>query len=332
MNKRTTISDIAEYLGINKSTVSRALNNPGRVSAEVHAKVQEACKVLHYIPNVAAKTLASSSSRSIVLIVPSFTNSVFSEIISTAKKKCEDSGYNLLIGDSTYTLMGEEKVIENFLQHNVDGFILTETNHSSKSRTLIKNAGLPVIEIMDVLDNPTFNANFGVDQIAAATELTEYLINKGRKNIAFCSTWLDRRAQLRKEAWEATMEKHGLEKHRFINIKERTSFHNGAQAIVEILSNWPETEAVFFVNDDLAAGAIMECQRLEVKVGDELDIVGFNDLDFAEVITPRLTTIRTPRLQMAALAVESVIALIEGKSLDSSQKVLPHELMIRESA
>ncbi|WP_413282496.1 LacI family DNA-binding transcriptional regulator [Vibrio sp. MA40-2] len=332
MNKRTTIADVAEYLGINKSTVSRALNNPKRVSSELHSKVIDACSVLNYIPNVAAKTLASSSSKSIVLVIPSFTNSVFSEIISATKSRCEKFEYNLLIGDSSYTKLGEEKVVENFLSRNVDGFIFTETEHSLATHDMLKKTNIPAIEIMDSLEKPNFNANFGVDQIGAATALTEYLVAKGRKKIAFCSTWLDKRALLRKTAWETVLEKHGMENHRFINTKERTSFHNGADAISDILSQWPDTDAVFFVNDDMAAGAIMQCHRHDIKVGKDLDIVGFNDLDFAEVITPRLTTIRTPRIEMADIAVRTIIALIEGKKVDCLHETMPFELMVRESA
>ena len=181
MKKRTTISDIAKLLGINKSTVSRALNNPTRVSEEIRARVLESCQVLNYIPNDAAKTLASSSSKAIVLLVSSFTNSVFAEIIETAKVECERLGYNLLIGDSSYTQIGEELVIEKYLQQNVDGFILTETLHSSKAKQLITQSHIPAIEIMDIIDTPTFDANFGIDQHAAAKEITNYLIEeKGR--------------------------------------------------------------------------------------------------------------------------------------------------------
>ena len=333
MNKRTTISDVAEYLGINKSTVSRALNNPNRVSKELHQKVVDACKILSYIPNVAAKTLASSSSKSIVLVIPSFTNSVFPEIISAVKTCCDKAGYSLLIGDSSYTQFGEERVVQNFMSRNVDGFIFTETEHSQATIDLILSSGLPAIEIMDIIDKPTFNANFGVDQTQAAVDLTEFLIAKGRKNIAFCSTWLDRRALLRKSAWENTMESHGLSFHRFINTKERTSFHNGANAISEILAQWPETDAVFFVNDDMAAGAVMQCQRYDIRVGKDLDIVGFNDLDYAEVINPRLTTIKIPRIEMAELAVQTLVSIIEsGKRAQKISKKFAHELIIRESA
>ncbi|MDW6092518.1 LacI family DNA-binding transcriptional regulator [Vibrio rhizosphaerae] len=332
MNKRTTIADVAAYLGINKSTVSRALNNPNRVSTELKERIEVACKELNYIPNVAAKTLASSSSKSIVLVVPSFTNSVFAEIISVVKAECDELGYNLLIGDATYTKFGEEKVVENFLSRNVDGFILSETEHTLDTKRMIDSANLPTVEIMDSIEKPNFNANFGVNQIEAAACLTEYLITKGRKNIAFCSTWLDRRAMLRKLAWENTLEKHGMESHRFFQTKETTSFHNGENAISAILSQWPETDAVFFVNDDMAAGAIMQCQRFDIKVGKDLDIVGFNDLDFAGVINPRLTTIRTPRTKMAKLAVKTLVDIIEGKQVTSLSKELPFELMIRESA
>lgn len=332
MNKRTTISDVANYLSINKSTVSRAINNPNRVSKELHAKIVQACQYLNYIPNLAAKTLALSSSKSILLVVQSFTNSVFTDIISATKAKCEALGYNLLIGDSEYTELGEEKIVKDFLSRNVDGFIFTETVHSQGTIDLIKKSACPAVEIMDFINEPTFDANFGVDQIEAATELTSYLISKGRKNIAFCSTWLDHRALLRKNAWSDCLQKANLSDHRFINIKYKTSFHSGADALSQILHNWPETDAIFFVNDDMAAGAIMQCQRHGISVGKELDIVGFNDLDYAAVINPRLTTINIPRTEMAELAVETLVNLLEGKDVHKIKQKIPYKLVIRESA
>lgn len=332
MAKRIKLSDVAQHLGINKSTVSRALNKPERVSEELRIKVQQACEELNYIPNVAAKNLASASSKTIALIVPSFTNSVFADVIGCARKICDSRGYQLLIGDSTYTILGEEKAVEHYLQHNIDGFILTETSHSSKTISLLQRAHIPVIEIMDVIDTPTFDGNFGIDQVEAAGELTRYLINKGRKNIAFCSSWLDKRANLRKLAWEKVMDEHGLSHERMISLRNKTSFQSGAEALEAILSEWPDTDAIFFVNDDLAAGAIMQSHRLGIKVGKDLDIVGFNDLDFASVIHPKLSTVRVPRVEITEMATTALLNLIEDKPTGSLHQRFEHQLIIRESS
>lgn len=332
MAKRTTLSDIADYVGINKSTVSRALSKPDRVSEDIRLKVAEASQALNYIPNVAAKNLASASSKSIVLIVPSFTNSVFSDVIETAKEQSRLRGYQLLIGDSAYTTLGEEKAIEHYLQHNVDGFILTETSHSNKTISLLTNSGVPVVEIMDVIEQPTFDANFGIDQSAAAEEITTHLINKGCRNIAFCSSWLDKRANLRKVSWEKTMASHNLENERIINLRSKTSFKSGADALEDILTQWPDTDAIFFVNDDLAAGAIMHSHRLGIKPGKDIDIVGFNDLDFSSVVSPTLSTVQVPRVEMTATATETLLNLVENKPTASLHQCFPYKLVLRESS
>ena len=334
MKKHTTIDDIAKALGVNKSTVSRAINNPSLISTEMREKIEKMCRKMNYIPNSIAKSLASSSTNSIVLLIPSFSNDVFKEVIDGVKEICDQWNYNLLISDFSYTPLEEQHIIEKYMQQNVDGFILTETFHTQKTIELLKTANIPTVEIMNIYDNPNFLANIGIDQYVAAKELIRFLVQeKHRKNIALCSSWLDSRALLRKNAWEAVLNENNLVTDRHFKMQQRTSFASGAEALIEILYRWPDTDAIFFINDDIAAGAIMECSRRDIKVGKELDIVGFNDLEFSKVLNPSLTTIATPRFEIGKMGAEILIQFLTSKQLPPQQIIeLPFKFMRRQSA
>ncbi len=129
---------------------------------------------MNYIPNSIAKSLASSSTNSIVLLIPSFSNDVFKEVIDGVKEICDQWNYNLLISDFSYTPLEEQHIIEKYMQQNVDGFILTETFHTQKTIELLKTANIPTVEIMNIYDNPNFLANIGIDQYVAAKELIRF--------------------------------------------------------------------------------------------------------------------------------------------------------------
>lgn len=333
MKKRATIDDIAKELGVNKSTVSRAINNPNLVSAEMREKVAKICKKMNYIPNSIAKSLASSSTNSIVLLIPSFSNDVFNDVIDGVKTVCDQQNYNLLISDFSYTPLEEQRIIEKYLQQNVDGFILTETLHTQQTIDLLNGANIPAVELMNIDANPHFLANIGINQYAAAEQLMRFLIQeKQRKNIVLCSAWLDSRALLRRNAWEDVLTAHQLSTDRHYKMTTKTSISAGAEALIEILFRWPETDAISCVNDDIAAGAILECSRRGIKVGKELDIVGFNDLDFAKVLNPSLTTIATPRFEIGQLGAQTLLQFLAGQPLTQRIIELPFKFMRRQSA
>ena len=335
MNKvkksRTKISDVANHLGVHKTTVSRALNNASGVSKSLANKIKKAARELNYIPNRAAQSLCSDNNRTIALLLPSFGNNVFNDVMLGVKAVADKANYALMIGDSTYTELGEERTVESYIQQNVSGFILTSTRHTAETRKMLLATGTPVAEIMDISSEP-FDINYGVNNALAAQSMPQHLIDKGRRNIAFCSLFLDWRAILRKQGWETALNSAGLSAERYLSSRADASFQAGAELLAETLHKWPDTDALFFVSDELAAGAVMECNRRGIKPGKDIDICGFNNLSFSRSIYPALTTVSVPRREMAEMATESLIALIEGEDVEQASQVLPFELKIRETA
>jgi LacI family gluconate utilization system Gnt-I transcriptional repressor len=328
---RTKISDVADYLGVHKTTVSRALNNSSGISKSLAQKIKQAARELNYIPNRAAQSLSADSNRTIALLLPSFGNNVFNDVMLGVKAVADKMNYSLMIGDSTYTELGEERIVESYIQQAVSGFILTSTRHTQETRKMLLATGTPVAEIMDISSEP-FDINYGVNNELAAKEMTQYLINKGRRNIAFCSLFLDWRALLRKQGWSSALYEAGLSSELCIASRAEPSFQAGAELLSEALHKWPDLDALFFVSDELAAGAVMECNRRGIKPGRDINICGFNDLSFARSIYPSLTTVSVPRRKMAEMATASLIALIEGEEVEKTNTILPFELKIRETA
>ena len=332
IKKRTTISDIAAHLGIHKTTVSRALKDSSSISKALSLKIKKAAKELNYIPNRAAQSLSIQNNKTIALLLPSFGNNVFNDVVSGVKAVADELGYALMIGDSTYSELGEERIVESYIQQAVSGFILTSSRHTDETIRMLKTSDAPVAEIMDMSES-TFDINYGVDHFNAAKAMTDYLINeKARRKIAFCSLQLDWRAVLRKRGWEQALYNARLQDDMCLQSRADASFQAGAELLAESLHKWPDLDAVFFVSDELAAGAVMECNRRGIKPGKDIDICGFNDLSFAKAIYPSLTTVFTPRREMAELATRALISIIEGKSVKETSKVFPYEIKFRETA
>ena len=328
---RTTISDVAKHAGVHKTTVSRALKDSSSISKKLSLKIKKAAKELNYIPNRAAQSLSARNNKTIALLLPSFGNNVFNDVVLGAKSVADEMNYSLIIGDSTYSELGEERVIESYIQQAVSGFILTSTRHTAHTVKMLNASEAPVAEIMDISES-AFDLNYGVDHKQAAADMTQYLIAKGRRRIAFCSLFLDWRAVLRKQGWEKALHDANLSSDLSIQSRAPASFQAGAELLIAALQKWPDLDAAFFVSDELAAGAVMECNRRGIKPGYGIDICGFNDLSFAKTLYPSLTTVHTPRKEMAELATRSLISLIEGKTVNEPIKTLPYEMKIRETA
>lgn len=328
---RTTISDVAKHLGVHKTTVSRALNNSSSISNKLALKIKKAARELNYIPNRAAQNLSSRNNRTIALLVPSFSNDVFNDVVAGAKAAADELNYSLMIGDSTYSELGEERIVESYIEQAVSGFILTSTRHTERTVEMLKATEAPIAEIMNMSES-VFDINYGVDQEKAAADMTQYLVDKGMKRIAFCSLLLDWRAIQRKKGWETTLRNAGLKADMCLHSRSPVSFQAGSELLNEALQKWPDVDAVFFVSDELAAGAVMECNRRGLKPGYDIAISGFNDLSYAKSIYPSLTTVYTPRHKMAEMATRSLITLIEGGKLSEPVKVLPYDIKERETA
>lgn len=328
-NKRPTLQDVANHLGLTKMTVSRYLRNPDSVAKETQQKIAEAIDLLGYIPSQAANMLFNSRSRAIGVLVPSLTNQVFADVIKGIEQVTDQAGYQTMLAHYGYSEEKEEQRIESLLSYHVDGLILSENHHSPRTLKMLKVANIPVVEIMDS-GQIGLQQGVGFDNISAAHAMVETMIYRGRKNIVYFSARMDKRTQLKMQGYEQAMIKHGLTPHCLVT-EEPSSFSLGARQLQEALIAYPDIDGIFCTNDDLAIGALFECQRLGIAIPDQIAIAGFHGHDVGQSLTPQLATVITPRLEIGRVAAQELLARIDGEPQQASIIDLGYQIHLGES-
>lgn len=152
--RRVTLQDIADAVGITKMTVSRYLRQPDAVAAQTGTRIQAAIDTLGYIQNRAPSMLSRASSKAIGIVIPSLSNQVFSALVQGVESVTRECGYDTLLAHTSYDEYEEQDKIAALLSYQVDGLILTETRHTDKTRQMLKQAGIPVVEAMELPASP----------------------------------------------------------------------------------------------------------------------------------------------------------------------------------
>ncbi|MCI7480060.1 gluconate operon transcriptional repressor GntR [[Pasteurella] aerogenes] len=328
-HKRPTLQDIATHLGITKMTVSRYLRNPNTVAASTRQKIAMAIEEFGYIPNRAPDILSNAKSRAIGVLVPSLTNQVFADVIKGIEMITDNAGYQTMLAHYGYSESKEEQRIESLLSYNVDGLILSENHHTERTRKMLEIANIPVIEIMDCSEVGIQQA-IGFDNVSAAQSMVETMINRGYRHIVYFSARMDKRTKLKMQGYEQAMKRHGLEPHSLIT-EVPSSFSLGSEQLRQTLEKYPETNGIFCTNDDLAIGAIFECQRLGIRIPQEMAIAGFHGHDVGQSMTPQLATVVTPRLEIGQRAAQELLDRLNDLPQTSSLINLGYQIHLGES-
>ncbi|WP_301099164.1 gluconate operon transcriptional repressor GntR [Otariodibacter sp.] len=322
--RRPTLQDIATHLGITKMTVSRYLRNPDSVASQTQKRIAEAIELFGYIPNRAPEILSNAKSKAIGVLVPSLTNQVFADVIKGIESVTDQAGYQTMLAHYGYSVKKEEQRIESLLSYNVDGLILSETQHSDRTLKMLEVAKIPVIEIMESSQVGRQQA-IGFNNVVAAETMVDMLIQRGHHHIIYFSARMDKRTQLKMQGYEQSMRKHGFKPNSLIT-EEASSFTLGAKQLQQALDLYPETNGIFCTNDDLAIGALFECQRLGIKVPEQMAIAGFHGLDVGQSLTPQLASVITPRLEIGKVAAQELLSRIQdgqtqGPIIDLGYKI-----------
>jgi len=295
-------------------TISRYLRDPAKVSAVIQKKIEIAVDELGYIPNRAPELLSNAKSHAIGILVPSLTNQVFAEVIRGIESVTEAAGYQTMLAHYGYSAELEEERIQFLLSYHIDGLILSESNHTPRTLKMIQTAGIPVIEMMDVV-TPAIEQSVGMDNFEASYQMVSKMINKGYKNIVYLGARLDVRTQLRQKGYQKAMQEKALQS-RSVMTEAPSSFSLGAQLLQQTLKRYPDTNGLFCTNDDLAIGAIHECQRQGIKIPQQIAIAGFHGHDIGQSMVPKLATVVTPREKIGRVSAEQLVARLNGQAIE----------------
>lgn len=285
-----TLIDVAKVAGVSPITVSRALNQPDRVSKKARAKVTTAVEKTGYLPNMLAGSLATQTSRLVALIVPTVANPIFAETVRAITDTLEQAGYQTLLGLSGYSEEQEQDLLEAILCRRPDGIILTGLNHTTISRTRLKAAAIPIVETWDLGNNP-LDALVGFSHFDVGRAVAEYLLNQGHRRFVAISAD-DQRAEDRLTGFIEALSKAGLKPEAVEQLETPARFSQGRQAFARLLDRGIRAEAVYCSSDTLAQGVMTEARARGIDIPGDMALMGFGDLDFAAHTLPTLSSVQ----------------------------------------
>lgn len=329
---RVTLQDVAAAAGVSPITVSRALRGERAVDPQLVQRVEAAAKRLGYVPDPAARALASARSHHVAVLIPLLSNALFVDLLEAVQRVLRPAGYQTLIGITHYDRAEEEQLLREQLLHRPSGLIVTGLDHSEGTQRLIDDSGVPCVHVME-LDASGRRYTVGFSQADAGAALVDALWAAGHRRIAFAAAQLDPRTLQRRDGWRAALERHGA----FDPTLEwlhpaPSSMALGGHLFEQILGVRPSIDAIFFCNDDLAQGALLAAQRLRVKVPQRVAVAGFNDLTGSEQMHPALTTVRTPRAAIGEEAARLLLRCMRGEAVAATPIDLGFEVVWRQSA
>jgi len=338
MGRKTTksgkirLTEVAKLAGVSPITASRFFRNPEALSVAKRERVDSAVKELGYVPNLAARALASHRTEVIGVVIPSLTNNVFADVLRGIYDSLEGSRYSIQLANTRYSILQEEKLLQLFRAQKPAGLIVTGINQTADSRAILESMNCPVAQIMEIGDEPV-DMMVGFSHYEASSAAIAHILAQGRRRIGFLGARMDPRVQRRFEGYRDAMKAASLfDPNLVVTTTVPTTVTLGGTLFADLVAQSPDIDAVFCVNDDLALGVLFECQRRQIPVPGQIAIVGFNDLEFMASAVPSLTSVRTNRYEMGRHAVTMVIDAIEGRRPEVPVLDLGFQLMVRESS
>jgi len=318
-----TIKDVAKKANVSVATVSRVINNTGYVNHETRKIVEVAIKELGYVPNELARSLFSKRSNIIGLIVPHISTYFFAELIEALEEPIMEKGYKLMIFNSKDDLEIEKKYINVFSQYNLDGLILVANTQSVRSYLDLK---IPIITIDHIIDEDVPSVT--CDNVQGGELAAKKLIESGAKNIihfrgpSVLITVVDRA-----KGFYRVMEEANIDVKSF-DLDFKAPDINDMEMFIK---KHPNVDGIFCSSDIIAIYAISALNKLGKKVPDDVQVIGFDNIELGGVLIPKLTTIAQPIEEMGRKTIESLIKLINKKKLEEVHQLIPVSLVERDS-
>jgi len=318
-----TMQDVARAAEVSTITVSRVLRTPEKVRAATRERVQAAVRELGYVPDQVAGALSSRESRLVAALVSTLSGSIFASTVDGLAQSLREADHQLLLGTTEYSSATEEALVATALSRRPDGIVLTSGDHTPAARAMLAGAGIPVIEVWELPEDPVDMA-VGFSNQEAGRAMTRHLHATGRRRIGFVggsrgTGEADRRGRLRRQGYETALAELGLGAPRLVpEPADGSMVERGARDLAALLECWSDTDAVFCSSDSAALGAVSEARRRGIAVPDRLAIAGFGDFEFAGDLGLGLTTVSIPGHAIGTEAGRMLLARKRGEPVGTA--------------
>lgn len=315
-----TLKDLARLAGVSPITASRALHRPELVAEATRARVAQAVEQSGYVPNSLAGGLTSRQTRLVAAIVPSVGHSLFSDMLDALITTLAMERYETTLGVSSYDPEHEETWLAAMLSRRPDGVVLTGTEHTARTRRLLLNADIPVVELWDYTPHP-LDVAIGFSQEDAGRAAFRHLAACGYRRPAILRAD-DSRANRRAQGFARAAAEVGAPEPVQIVFPERSpQAGRGREALSALRTQAPDADAVFCSSDALAQGVLAHAHALGLEVPQQLGVLGFGDQALAVDSIPALSTVKVDGAYIGRLGAQALIARMCGTTVISAQDV-----------
>jgi len=331
-----SIKEVAKLAGVSIATVSRCVNNPEKVTERTRLKVQDAITQTGYSPNTLAQSFRRGRTNLVMVVLPSIGDPFFTAVMHGIRTAAKAKGYSVVIEETQLNTMTADEIGAMLVSRQTDGIILlasmspfgTEILSAKSRRRLPIVVGCEKVS-SDLADLPSVH----IDNVAAAREATNYLIAQGHSRIGMIvgqeSSLLTKDREL---GYRAAMKQAKLTIKDGWIAEGQLSIPGARQATRELLNHSDQPTAIFCANDEMAIGCLHEIKATGLKVPEDVSLVGFDDIRYAEVMDPPLTTISQPAEEIGERVMYRLCRRIEeGQGTNNESQIVPHKLVIRQS-
>jgi LacI family transcriptional regulator len=329
-----TLADVAAEAHVHIGTASRALNDSTRdmVKVETARRIRDVATRLGYSPNVQAGSLRSQKTASIGVVLPDLTNPFLPPIVRGIEDVLTKRGYVALIGNTDNDEKTERKLVETLRARRVDGFIIATSKLSHPIIDNVAESGTPIVLINRTTDRDDISSVIS-DNASGIRAAVDHMVELGHRRIVHIagpsnlSTGRDRA-----KAFEESMRNNKIPINKTdIFLCEQYSIAEGYAATKQIFATRNDVTALVAANDRIALGVLQALRDLKLSCPDEVSVVGFNDMPFADLVTPALTTVRVNQYGLGAQSAELLLDRLADSSTVTKTVVLPVKLVVRSS-
>ncbi len=327
-----TIHDVAALAGVSIATVSRVINRSPRVSSVIRSKVQAAISTLNFVPHTAARVLATKKTHTIGLILPEISGFYFSPLLNGIEEAIRDTGYDLLVHSSLSRQDITDQPTRKLGEHNTDGLLIYTASVSNEEIIRLHNHEFPIVLLLQSPPVGLKVPSVTIENKIGAEKIINHLIEvHGHRKIAFLAgPETEEDSHWREQGYREALSKHGIAYDSKLISSGYFDTTIAQKSVSEWLLKGTQFDAIFAGDDDSAIGAITALQYTDLRVPEDIAIVGFDDIYVSQYLSPPLTTVHVPIEQAGYTAAQQLIRLLHQEPVDPTV-ILPTELKIRRS-
>ncbi|WP_173917530.1 LacI family DNA-binding transcriptional regulator [Halobacillus sp. Marseille-Q1614] len=326
---KTTIYDVAKAAEVSIATVSKVINNTGKMRESTRLKVLKTMKELNYKPNVVATALTGKSTNTLGLLVPDISNPFFSEMARTIEDRAHEQGMSVIMCSTDENLEKEKKYLELLQRKQVDGFIVAS---SFKDKELLKELiqnKIPLVMLTE--DDPALGVTtVSVDDYKGGFEAASYLLSSGHKDIAIIAEKVQS-SRMRIHGYRDAHDAAGVSYSEDLILRTTASIENGKSCFESLYDNGRVPTAIFACNDLIAIGVIRGAKEKGLYVPEDLSVIGFDDTILSTTTVPALTTVAQPIAEMGKKVVDVIVEEVKGHKKLGERVLFTPRLIVRET-